>query len=113
MRKLIISVAAAAALLVPMLPTAASAQPYGYYGSGYRYGGHDGDVRRERRECRRELRRAESRREYRRELRECRREIARARRGWHDDDWRRDSWRDHRRGYWRDRDHNRDGYYGW
>jgi hypothetical protein len=33
------------------------------------------------RECRRELRRADSRWEYRRELRECRRELAQARRG--------------------------------
>ena len=44
MRKLIIAAAGAAALLIPMLPTAASAQPYGYYGSGHRYGGYDGDV---------------------------------------------------------------------
>ena len=36
-----------------------------------------GDVRREQRECRRELRKADSRREYNRELRECRREINR------------------------------------
>ena len=36
-----------------------------------------GDVRREQRECQRELRKADSRREYNRELRECRREINR------------------------------------
>lgn len=36
-----------------------------------------GDIRREQRECDRELRRADNRREYNRELRECRREIAR------------------------------------
>lgn len=35
------------------------------------------DVRQEQRECRRELRKADSRREYERELRECRREINR------------------------------------
>ena len=35
------------------------------------------DVRQEQRECRRELRKADSRREYNRELRECRREINR------------------------------------
>ena len=35
------------------------------------------DVRQEQRECRRELRKADTRREYNRELRECRREINR------------------------------------
>ena len=35
------------------------------------------DVRQEQRECRRELRKADNRREYNRELRECRREINR------------------------------------
>jgi Glycine zipper 2TM domain len=40
--------------------------------------------RQERRECNRELRNADSRREYRREQRECAREISQARR----DDWR-------------------------
>ena len=60
----------------------------GYYGhQGYGYG--RSDVRREQRECRRELRRADSRREYYRELRECRREIARARyNDRYDDNWR-------------------------
>ena len=53
-------------------------------------------MRREERECRRELRRADSRWEYRRELRECRREINAARRGY-------------RNGYYRDR--YRDGRY--
>jgi hypothetical protein len=64
----------AAAVAIPA--TAASAQRYGGYGYGNR-----GEVRQELRECRRELRRADSRWEYRRELRECRREIAEARRG--------------------------------
>ena len=91
MRKLIL----AAGLALAMIPvTGASAQ---YYGRGYGYGHYDRDVVREIRECRRELRRADSRREYRRELRECRREIRRAQ--WDDryDDRR---WRDRR---WRDR----------
>jgi hypothetical protein len=65
------------------LPSAANAQYYGgrgYYGhNGY---GNNGRVQRERRECRRELRRADSRWEYQRELRECRREISAARRGY-------------------------------
>ncbi|HEY0114704.1 MAG TPA: hypothetical protein VGB54_03180 [Allosphingosinicella sp.] len=75
MRRLII---AAAGLAVAMIPATASAQQYqGRGGWGY----NDRDVRQEVRECRRELRRADSRREYRRELRECRREIARAQRG--------------------------------
>jgi hypothetical protein len=69
MKKLLIL---AAALTVPMLSTAASAQPYGY-------GNRNGEVRRELRECNRELRNADSRREYQRELRECRRELAQAR----------------------------------
>lgn len=112
MRKLWLC-AAAAALLTPVLPATAEARPYGYYDGG-RY---SNDVRRERRECRRELRRADSRWEYRRELRECRREIARAK---HDRrDWRRDRWRDDRYGDgygWNDRRgyRNRDRYYyGW
>lgn len=88
MRKLIIAMAGLAAVMIP----AASASAQGRYGGGYGYGysHNDRDVSRELRECRRELRRADSRREYRRELRECRREIARAQR--------RDRW-DDRRGY--------------
>jgi hypothetical protein len=66
--------AVAAATLLPA--TAVSAQGYGY-GNGY---GRNDRVTREVRECRRELRQADNRREYRRELRECRREIAQARR---------------------------------
>ena len=75
MRKILIAAAVATlgTVALPMAP--ASAQ--GWYG-----GRHDQrSVQRELRECRRELRRADSRREYRRELRECRREIARAQRG--------------------------------
>lgn len=71
MRTIIIAAAGLAAAVLPM--TAASAQ---YHRPGY----HRYDpVRAEMRECRRELRRADSRREYRRELRECRWEIRRAR----------------------------------
>ncbi|WP_166038329.1 hypothetical protein [Sphingosinicella sp. YJ22] len=77
MRTLLI---AAAGLAAVMLPTAASAQGRYYPQPPYAYGHYDRDVAREMRECRRELRRADSRREYRRELRECRREIARAQR---------------------------------
>ena len=69
-------------------PTAANAQYYGNrgygYGQGYGYGYNNREVRREQRECARELRRADSRREYRRELRECRREINAARYGYRD-----------------------------
>jgi hypothetical protein len=82
MRFLILA-AAAGAVVLPA--GAASAQ---YYGGGY---GHNNRVRQEYRECQRELRRADSRREYRRELRECRREIA---------DARRHNWRDRHDRYW-------------
>ncbi|MEA3066507.1 MAG: hypothetical protein QOJ27_2968 [Sphingomonadales bacterium] len=67
MRKLILALG----LVATALPTVAvDAQR-----SGYR----NREVRQERRECRRELRRAENRRQYYSELRECRRELARAR----------------------------------
>jgi hypothetical protein len=89
MRKLIMGAAAAAALLSPLAATSASARSY------------DNRVRHEMRECRRELRHADSRWEYERERRECAREIARARR---------DSWRDHRD--WRHDRHDRYGYRG-
>jgi hypothetical protein len=89
MRKLMIW-ATAAALLMPAFATTATARPYGY-GNGSNYGNQ---VRREQRECRRELRRADSRREYQRELRECRREIRGAR--WDTRRDRRDEWRDNR-----------------
>src|SRR5688500_5800893 len=99
MRKLILAAGvAAAAALIPL--SGASAQYRGYgYDRGNHYGHYDRDARQELRECRRELRRADSRREYRRELRECRRELARARydnrsyRGYRYDD-RRYRWRD-------------------
>ena len=65
----------AAAVFTTITPAPAEAQ-------GYRRG----EVRQERRECQRELRRARNRYEYRRELRECRREIARARAGYRDGD---------------------------
>ena len=76
-------------LAIPALPdSSADAQRWrhhrGYYGN---------EVSQERRECRRELRRADTRREFRRELRECRREIARAQ-------WER-NWRHDRRWYGR------------
>jgi len=74
MRKLLIAAVAASVGAIALPAAPASAQ--GWYGRGY-----DRNVRQELRECRRELRRADSRREYRRELRECRREIARAQRG--------------------------------
>jgi len=77
MRKLIVAAAGVAAVLVPA--ASASAQGY-YYPRGNAYGYYQNDVAREIRECRRELRRADSRREYRHELRECRREIRRAQR---------------------------------
>jgi opacity protein-like surface antigen len=86
MRMLVLAASLAAAVALPA--TVASAQRYGgYNGNGYGYGHRGSDVRDELRECRRELRRADSRREYYRELRECRREIAEAR-------------RDSRRGYY-------------
>lgn len=101
MRKLMFGAVAAALVSTAALSTPAAAQSWrgGYAGS---------EVRREQRECNRELRRAESRREYYRELRECRREIAQARR-----EARRD-WRDDRRDwrYGHDR-YDRYGYRGW
>ena len=78
--------ALAAATIVPA--TAASAQNWR---GGYNGYGRNSEVRAEQRECRRELRRADSRREYQHELRECRREIREAQR-----EDRRD-WRDSRR----------------
>jgi hypothetical protein len=75
MRILMIAAAAGTLGATALVATPAAAQ----YGYGYGYGRND--VSREMRECRRELRRADSRREYRRELRECQREIARARYG--------------------------------
>ena len=71
MRKLILA-STVAALALPLAAAPASAQ------RGY-------NERQETRECRRELRSADTRREYRRERRECAREITQARR----EDWRR------------------------
>lgn len=65
MKTLLIAATAAVALPV-LVPAPAMARP--------------NEVRDERRECERELRRADSRREYERELAECRREIAQAQR---------------------------------
>ena len=97
MRFLILAAVAGAVAL----PSAASAQYYGGrgygYGQGYGYGYGNRQVRREQRECARELRRARSRWEYQRELRECRREINAARYGYRyrDDNYGRDRrWRD-------------------
>ena len=106
MRRLIL----AAAIGAVALPAgAASAQYYGGGYSGYnrydgynRYNGYNDRVRQEQRECRRELRRADSRWEYERELRECRREIAEARRHQYR--------RGYDNGYYGDR-YDRDGRY--
>ena len=81
MRKLVLA-AVAASIAAPI----AFAPPAG---AQYRRS----ETAREQRECRRELRRADSRREYRRERRECAREISRAQAR----DWRR----------WRNYDYNR------
>jgi hypothetical protein len=62
----------AAAVGAVALPASAASAQY--------WGGND-RVRQEQRECQRELRHADSRRDYDRELRECRREIGQARRG--------------------------------
>ena len=102
MRFLILAAVAGAVAL----PTAANAQYYGNrgygYGQGYGYGYNNREVRREQRECARELRRADSRWEYQRELRECRREINAARYGYRDNYRSRD--RRHWDGYrWRNR----------
>ena len=99
MRFLILA-AALGAVAIPA--TAASAQ---YYRGGYGYNNHGYDnrgVRQEQRECRRELRRAQTRRQYMRELRECRREIAMAQRGYNRgwDDRRGHGYRDDNRRYW-------------
>ena len=66
MRTLLIAASATAAMAPFALPAAANAQSR--------------EVRQEQRECNRELRRADNRREYNRELAECRREVAKAQR---------------------------------
>jgi hypothetical protein len=97
MRKLILATAAAAVAL-PLAATPADAQ-------------RGRNEAQERRECARELRNADSRREYRRERRECAREIAQARR----EDWRRWNRYDWNRpgpgGYYYADDYYRDGRY--
>ena len=80
MRIFVLAATIAAAAFVPL--SGASAQSWRHHG------GYNSEVREELRECRRELRRADSHREYRRERRECRRELREARRddarrGWH------------------------------
>jgi len=96
--RILVLAATLAAVAIPV--SGASAQRWGgHYGQGYghhRGYGYNSETRRELRECRRELRRADSRREYRSELRECRRELRDAR------------WDDRRRGY---RYGYRDRYY--
>lgn len=79
----------AAGLAAIAIPAAASAHPHH---NRYGYGYNNSETARELRECRREIRRADSRRERREEVRECRRELRDAR------------WDDRRRGY-------RSGYY--
>ncbi len=71
MRKLLLTLGLVAASL-PLASAGAQRYNPGYH--------NNREVRHERRECRRELRRAETRREYNRELRECKRELARAQR---------------------------------
>jgi hypothetical protein len=76
----------AAGLAAIAIPAAASAHPHpDRFDRGYRQ--HNSEYARELRECRREIRRADSRRERREEIRECRRELRDAR------------WDDRRRGY--------------
>ena len=72
MRKLILAAATAAIAMPVAIAAPADAQRRGY------------NERQEARECRRELRNADNRREYRREQRECARELSQARR----QDWR-------------------------
>ena len=97
MRKLILT-ALVAATAMPMAAIPAAAQPYG------------SNERHEQRECARELRNADSSREYRHEQRECDREISQARR----QDWRQGRRYDYNRppegGYYAD-DYYRDGRY--
>jgi Glycine zipper 2TM domain len=98
MRKLILATAMAA-VAIPIAASPADAQRRGY------------NERQEARECRQELRRADSRREYRRERRECARELSQARR----QDWRNGRRYDWNRpaagGYYYADDYYRDGRY--
>lgn len=100
MKRLVLG-AALMAVAIPTSITTASAQ----YNRGTRYN-------QELRECNRELRRSDTRREYYRELRECRRELAKA----NQQDWRRWNRYDYNRyepdsnSYYADR-YYRDGRY--
>ncbi|MBV8688271.1 MAG: glycine zipper 2TM domain-containing protein [Alphaproteobacteria bacterium] len=100
MRNLILAAATAAVAMPVAFAGPADAQGY--------------NTRRERRECARELSRADSRREYRRERRECAREINRAQardwRAYRNYDWNR--YENGQNNYYADR-YYRDGrYYG-
>ena len=90
MKSFLIAASAVATLVPVAMPAPALAFEHGRR-----------EVRQEERECRRELRRADSHREYDRELRECRREIARAQR-----EYRRDRYN----GYGYDRGYGYRGY---
>jgi len=92
MKSLLIAASAVATLVPVAMPAPALALDRGR-----------GEIRHERRECDRELRRADSRKEYKRELKECRREISHERREYRKD--RRQAARDWR-GY-RNYDYNR------
>jgi Ni/Co efflux regulator RcnB len=90
MKKILIAASAVATMAPMAMPAPALALDHGRR-----------DIRREQRECDRELRRADSHREYRQELKECRKEIAREQREYR---------RDHRRSYYGGY-RNNGGYY--
>jgi len=91
--RMLLTAALAGSIGAVAIPASASAQSWG--NNDYRE--YRRDVRQAQRECRRDLRRADSRREYNRELRDCRRDLREARRDyWRDT--RDDRWRDNR--YW-------------
>jgi hypothetical protein len=78
--------------------------------------GSRNQVQREQRECQRELRRADNRREYNKELRECRKEVNEARRDYRKD-VRKDrrqaarNWRNYRNYDWNRREAGQSRYY--
>lgn len=93
--------AAAAACLAGMLPTGATAQPYGY--RGYDRGHNSSEYRFWQRECERAMRSADSRRRYQKVARVCRQQLSKYRpdRRYDDREWRRDGdarWRYDRSG---------------
>lgn len=100
MRKLILAAATAAVAMPVAVAPPAAAQGRNTW--------------REQRECQRELRRADTRREYRRERRECRREISRAQaRDWRT--YRNYDWNRYENGYntyYADRYYRDGSYYG-